>query len=63
MAEYVYGTSGNTATFGSRDTLPPGNAQKVVSGSQFDTEFVAVQNGKLDKEGNDFTGTIDGGTY
>jgi hypothetical protein len=63
--EYQYGVSGNTTTFGARDTLPPGNAQKIISGSQFDTEFVAVADGKLDKndDGTGFIGVIDGGQY
>jgi hypothetical protein len=66
MAEkYVYGVDGNTTTFGARDSLPPGNTQKIISGSQFDTEFLAVADGKLDRndDGTGFVGTIDGGVY
>ena len=65
---YVY--PAGTITLGSRDDLPPGNAQKIISGAALDTEFIGISNGKLDKSGNDFEGRIenpnaiiDGGTF
>ena len=65
---YVY--PAGTITLGSRDDLPPGNAQKIISGAALDVEFIAITNGKLNKDGNDFEGRIealaavvDGGTF
>lgn len=63
MSNYVYGSQ--QITFGSRDGLAPGNAEKVVKGVQLDQEFTrlaTVSNEKLDKTGGDFSGTINGGT-
>ena len=67
MSDYVYPTTPVTLTFGNRDDLPPGSAEKVVKGSQLDNEFVGLVtavNSKLDKaaQTGDFTGLIDGGT-
>ena len=68
MADYSYPV--NTISFGVRDGLAPGDPDKIVSGANFDLEFNGITNGKLDKSGVDFDGTIadtnatiDGGTY
>ena len=66
MSDYTY--TNNTFTFGQRDGLAPGSAEKVVKGIQLDFEFLALVtavNSKLDKDddGTGFTGTIDGGTF
>ena len=66
MSDYGYPTVPNNITFGARDDLAPGNAEKVVKGSQMDAEFnglVTSVNSKLDKNAapGSFTGTIDGG--
>ena len=65
MSNYTYPQTG--FTFGARDGLAPGNAEKVIKGVQFDPEFTALEtavNSKLDKaaQSGDFTGLIDGGT-
>ena len=64
MADYTYPQTG--FTFGARDGLAPGNAEKIIAGSQFDPEFTAIEtavNGRLEKaaQAGDFTGIIDGG--
>lgn len=66
MSNYQYPQAGDI-TFGTRDGLAPGNPEKVVKGSQLDTEFnalVIANTSKLDKAAasGDFTGLIDGGT-
>jgi hypothetical protein len=68
MASYTY--PAGTRTFGSRDALATSNPEKTVSGANYDTEFNAIETGKLDKSGTDFDGTIsdpnaviDGGTF
>ncbi len=64
MANYVY--PAGPITFGTRDGLPPNDPDKVVKGMQLDFEFNELAQrsaDKLDKTGNDFAGTIDGGTY
>ena len=68
MADYDY--PDNTITFGARDNLPPGDQDKIISGSALDTEFYGITSGKLDKSGTDFDGEIqnvnaivNGGTY
>jgi hypothetical protein len=69
MTDYTYPNTG--FTFGARDSLAPGNAEKAIIGSQFDPEFnalVASVNSKLNIANPVFTGTlsggiIDGGTY
>ena len=65
MADYTYPQTG--FTFGARDGLAPGNAEKVIKGSQFDPEFTLIEtivNARLDKNAvaGDFEGLIDGGT-
>ena len=62
--DYTYPQTG--FTFGARDGLPPGNAEKVISGSQFDPEFTLIEtavNSRLEKnaQSGDFIGIIDGG--
>lgn len=65
-----------TTNFTAKDTLPSGNASKVVRGSEFDVEFSAIQtavNSKANTASPTFTGTvtiptvdgatISGGTY
>ena len=64
MADYTYPNTG--FTFGARDGLAPGNAEKVIKWVQFDPEFTALEtavNSKLDAAAGagDFTGIIDGG--
>ena len=71
MSDYTY--TNNTFTFGQRDGLAPGSAEKVVKGIQLDFEFLALVtavNSKLDKNGTDFEGVIgsenaevNGGTF
>jgi hypothetical protein len=70
MSDYVYGPP-SQMTFGTRDTLAPNNADKVVKGSQLDVEFTGIAaavNSKLNLNNPVFTGTmgggvIDGGAY
>lgn len=65
-----------TTNFTAKDTLPSGNANKIVRGAEFDVEFNALAtavNSKADKASPTFTGTatiptidgatINGGTY
>jgi len=65
-----------TTNFTAKDTLPSGNASKVVRGAEFDVEFSAIQtavNSKANTASPTFTGTvtiptvdgatISGGTY
>lgn len=64
MADYTYPQTG--FTFGARDSLAPGNAEKVITGAQFDPEFTLIEtivNARLDKNAvsGDFQGVIDGG--
>ena len=62
MSDYTYGF--NQMTFGARDVLAPGNADKVVKGSQLDVEFTALVtavNSKLNAADPSFTGTMSGG--
>ena len=57
--------------FTPKDSLPSGNAQKIITGVDFDDEYNAVQtavNSKLNISNPTFTGTmnggvIDGGTF
>ncbi len=71
MANYEYTVNPNTISFGSRDGLPPGDANKIISGSDLDVQFSGITSGKLNLDDvNNFTGTIgnsnatvDGGTY
>jgi hypothetical protein len=61
MTDYVYGPT----TFGSRDSLAPGNTNKVISGADFDFEFnklVASSASKLNSLNPVFTGTMNAGT-
>ena len=50
-----------TTDFGGKDSLASGNAQKVVKGSEFTTEFTNIKtavNSKADKAGDTFTGNV-----
>ena len=50
-----------TTNFGDKDSLPSGNAQKVVKGSEFTTEFTNIKtavNSKADTAGDTFTGAV-----
>tara|TARA_R110000824_G_scaffold67517_2_gene174933 strand:- start:696 stop:929 length:234 start_codon:yes stop_codon:yes gene_type:complete len=47
--------------FGAKDSLPSGNANKIIKGSEFTTEFTAVQtavNSKGNTASPTFTGTV-----
>jgi hypothetical protein len=71
MSNYTKSTN-----FTAKDTLPTGNAGKVVRGAELDTEYTAIAvavSTKADTASPTFTGTItlgdsvvgtiDGGTY
>lgn len=63
MTDYSYPQTG--FTFGFRDTLAPGNAEKTIKGTQFDPEFTALVtavNSKLNIANPAFTGIMTGGT-
>ena len=50
-----------TTNFGAKDSLPSGNAAKVVKGSEFTTEFTNIAtavNSKADTAGDTFTGVV-----
>ena len=50
-----------TTDFASKDTLPSGDSGKVIRGSEFDAEFVAISNAivtKADLASPTFTGTV-----
>ena len=67
MANYVYAVG----KFANKDTLDPGNADKIIKGADFEPEFVAIANAsatKVDRDNPVFdapisSGTIDGGTF
>ena len=53
-----------TTNFATKDTLPPGNAAKVVRGTEFDTEFNNIQtavNSKANSDSPTFTNTVSAG--
>jgi len=53
-----------TTNFTAKDTLPTGNAAKVVRGSEFDTEFNNIQtavNSKSNLASPIFSGTVEAG--
>tara|TARA_R110000764_G_scaffold171407_2_gene258268 strand:+ start:773 stop:973 length:201 start_codon:yes stop_codon:yes gene_type:complete len=60
-----------TTNFATKDALPSGNANKIVRGTEIDTEYtnIAIAIGsKVDANNPVFTGTltieqIDGGTF
>lgn len=71
MSNYV-----KSVNFTAKDTLPTGNAAKVVRGAELDTEYTAIAvavSTKADTANPTFTGTVtlgdtlvgivDGGTY
>jgi hypothetical protein len=71
MSNYV-----KSVNFTAKDTLPTGNAAKVVRGAELDTEYTAIAvavSTKADSANPTFTGTVtlgdtlvgvvDGGTY
>ena len=63
MADYVYGDQ--QIKFSVRDSLAPGNADKVVKGIQLDAEFERLQvvsTSKLNDIDPTFTGQLNGGT-
>ena len=50
-----------TTDFGAKDSLPSGNAAKVIKGSEFTTEFTNILtavNSKADSAGDTFTGAV-----
>ena len=50
-----------TTNFGAKDTLPSGDSNKIIRGSEFDTEFdaIAVASAtKSDTASPTFTGTV-----
>ena len=50
-----------TTNFGAKDSLPSGNAGKVIKGEEFTTEFTNIQtavNTKADTAGDTFTGVV-----
>jgi hypothetical protein len=50
-----------TTDFGAKDSLPSGNAAKVIKGSEFTTEFTNIKtavNSKADTAGDIFTGAV-----
>lgn len=50
-----------TTDFGSKDTLPSGDSNKIIRGSEFDTEFNAIAtavSSKADTASPTFTGTV-----
>jgi len=50
-----------TTNFGAKDSLPSGNAAKVIKGSEFTTEFTNIAtavNSKADTAGDTFTGAV-----
>jgi len=50
-----------TTNFTAKDTLPTGNAAKIIKGADFDTEFDAIQTAvatKSDTASPTFTGTV-----
>lgn len=56
MTDYSKSTN-----FTAKDSLPSGNPSKLIKGSEFDTEFTALQtavNSKADEASPSFTGTI-----
>ena len=56
MTDYTIQTN-----FGAKDSLPSGNAAKVVKGSEFTTEFTNIAtavNSKADSAGDTFTGVV-----
>ena len=67
MSNYTY----QTGKFINKDTLPPGDPNKVVKGADFEPEFTSIQtavNSKLNSSDPVITGTlsggvIDGGTF
>lgn len=67
MADYNY----QNGKFGDKDSLPQGDPQKVIRGSDFEQEFPAIENAvnsKMNSANPVMTGTlsggiIDGGTF
>lgn len=56
MSNYTKSTN-----FTAKDSLPPGDSSKIIRGSEFDTEFNAIQaavNSKSDTASPTFTGTV-----
>ena len=50
-----------TTNFGAKDSLPSGNAGKVIQGSEFTTEFTNIKsaiNSKANSAGDTFTGGV-----
>ena len=63
MSDYSYPNTG--FTFGARDGLAPGNAEKIIKGTQFDPEFYALVtavNSKLNIIDPTFSGEMNGGS-
>lgn len=56
MSDYT-----KTTNFGAKDTLPSGDTNKIIRGSEFDTEFDAIATAsatKSDIASPTFTGTV-----
>lgn len=50
-----------TTDFGAKDTLPSGDTNKIIRGSEFDTEFDAIETAVATKSNTaspTFTGTV-----
>jgi hypothetical protein len=61
MTDYNY----QNGKFADKDTLPPGDPQKVIKGSDFEPEFGAIEtavNSKPNAANPVITGTLQGGT-
>ena len=60
MADYDY----QDGKFSGKDTLPSGDPNKIVKGSDFEVEFLAIETmseSKLDSTDPVFSGTLIGG--
>jgi hypothetical protein len=60
MADYNY----QTGKFSDKDSLPPGDPNKIVRGQDFEDEFPDIQtavNSKLNIANPTFTGIMNGG--
>ena len=61
MSDYTY----QNGFFADKDSLPPGDPQKVVKGAYYEKEFQAIEtavNSKANAANPVITGTLQGGT-
>lgn len=61
MTDYSY----QNGKFADKDSLPPGDPQKVIKGSDFEPEFENIEtavNSKTNSANPVITGTLQGGT-